>query len=552
MHAPSTRRIAILGLYLYPAVAAAAEWHVTPDGAAEGDGSEASPWDLATAMAHPAAVMPGDTIWLHGGTYPIVGGLTGVLVGTLDQPIVMRAVAGERVTLDTGDSAENRIFIEGAYAWYWGFEVTSSAEDRYADDGNAADRGYSIDAGSSGNPGIKLINLVVHDTQGAIGFWSGLTDESEVYGCLIYFNGYDFEDRGHGHAIYTQNVEGAKIVRDNVMFGQYSHGIHAYTEGGQINDFVMEGNISFENGVVSTISGRTRNLLVGGAPVAENPQLRENYGWFDRGDGDGTSCDIGYGSGTADAIAEGNVCAGGIAFRVDGTPMSIAGNTFVGSVEGLDAGMFPDNDVYPDGAPSGAQSFVRPNAYDPDRAHVVVFNWDLADTVDVDLSALLADGDGFELYDVQNYYGDPVLAGTYAGPAAVPMTPGATAEVVGTPATPYVHTSAEFGAFVLVRTEAGPGGSDDGTGGDTGTVDDTGGVASADASDGSAGDDEGVSASVTASAGDSGEATSDDPGADDSGDGCGCASTPRSGLAWLALLGGVAGRRRSRARSPRE
>ena len=549
MTARSIRLFSMMGLLLVPAGASAAEWHVTPEGTAAGDGSEAAPWDLATAWGHPEAVQPGDTIWLHGGTYPIVGALTGVLAGTPDAPIVARALPAERVTLDTGDSADNRIFIEGAHAWYWGFEVMSSAEDRWADDGSTADRGYSIDAGGGGNPGIKLINLVVHDTQGAIGFWSGLVDGSEVYGCLIYFNGFDFEDRGHGHAIYTQNVEGPKYVRDNIMFGQYSHGIHAYTEGGEIDDFVMEGNIAFENGVVSTVSGRTRNLLVGGGPVAQSPVLRANYGWFDRAVGDGTSCDIGYGSGTADAIAEDNVCAGGgTSFRVDGTPTSIAGNTFVGAVDGLDTTTWPDNDVHDGTTPRGAMAFVRPNAYEPDRAHVVVFNWELVDAVDVDLSPLLAVGDGFELRDAQNYYGDPVLVGTYEGPVAIPMAPGPAAAVIGTPATPYVHTSAEFGAFVLTRTEAGPGGTDDGTGGDTGGADESGGDDSASA-DGTAG----ASVTDTASGGDGpgtdeGAGSDSDAGADDDGGGCSCRAASPPPFAWLGLVALLLRQRRRSAR----
>ncbi len=542
MLAQSTRRIAILALCSWPCAATAAEWHAAPEGTPAGDGSTDAPWDLTTAFAHPPSVQPGDTIWLHGGTYPIVGSLTGVLTGTVDAPVIVRAMEHQRVTLDTGDSPDNRIFIEGAYAWYWGFEVTSSAEDRWADDGNAADRGYSIDAGGNGNPGIKLINLVVHDTQGAIGFWSGLTDGSEVYGCLIYFNGYDAEDRGHGHAIYTQNVEGAKYVRDNLMFGQYSHGIHAYTEGGEIDDFVMEGNISFENGVVSTISGRTRNLLVGGAPVALDPQLRQNYGWFDR-EGGGTSCDIGYGSGTANAIADDNVCVGGTAFRVAGTPTSIAGNTFVGAVDGVDAATWPDNDVYPDTTPTGALSFVRPNAYEPDRAHVVVFNWDLAETVDVDLSSWLADGDGFEVYDAQNYFGDPLITSTYEGPVAIPMTPGPAAQVVGTPATPYVHTSAEFGAFVLVRTEIA-GGTEDGGSGESSGIDESGGgddgPTSASDDDASASASAGTSTASSEGGGSEGGAS----GGDDAAGGCGCATSRRSSWWWIALGAWIRRRRR--------
>lgn len=532
----------VIGLACLPAVAHAAEWHVTPTGSPDGDGSEAAPWDLTTAWAHPEIVQPGDTIRLHGGTYPVVGGLTGSLVGTAEAPIIVRGAAAERVTLDTGDSPLNRIAIGGAYTWYWDFEVTSSAEDRWADDGNAADRGYSIDANEG--PGLKLIDLVVHDTQGAIGFWANVVDEPEVYGCIIYYNGFDADDRGHGHAIYTQNLAGPKYLRENIMFGQYSHGIHAYTEGGEIDDFVMEGNISFENGTISTISGRTRNVLVGGAPVAENPQLRANYAWFDRGAGEGTSCDLGYGSGTANAIAQGNVCVGGTSFRIDGTPMEIAGNTFVGPTEGLDAAAWPDNMLFPDAPPTGATAFVRPNAYDPDRANVVVFNWELADEVDVDLSPLLAAGDGFELRDVQDYWGTPVLTGTFDGTAvAVPMTSTTVSPVVGTPATPYVHTSPEFGAFVLVRTQVGPGGTDDG-GSESGGADSTGG--SVDDTGGATASSSGTT--VGTSVDDGGGSSEDTTAQDESTAGCACTTAPQSSLPWLIVAPLLRRRRKAHAR----
>ena len=59
----------------------------------------------------------------------------------------------------------------------------------------------------SSRPGIKLINLIVHDTQGQIGFWSGVTD-GEVYGALIYYNGFDFSERGRGHGICEESSEG--------------------------------------------------------------------------------------------------------------------------------------------------------------------------------------------------------------------------------------------------------------------------------------------------------------------------------------------------------
>ena len=62
-----------------------AEWHVKTTGSAGGNGSDANPWTLAVALAQPAAVQPGDTIWVHQGTY--TGTFSVALAGTASAPI---------------------------------------------------------------------------------------------------------------------------------------------------------------------------------------------------------------------------------------------------------------------------------------------------------------------------------------------------------------------------------------------------------------------------------------------------------------------------------
>jgi hypothetical protein len=47
----------------------AAEFYVSPNAASGGNGSFSNPWKLQTALDHPSAVQPGDTIWLRGGIY---------------------------------------------------------------------------------------------------------------------------------------------------------------------------------------------------------------------------------------------------------------------------------------------------------------------------------------------------------------------------------------------------------------------------------------------------------------------------------------------------
>ena len=50
--------------------------------------------------------------------------------------------------------------------------------------------------------GTKLINMIIHDTTQGILSSSG-ANGTEIYGNLIYYNGYSGTDRGHGHGIYV-------------------------------------------------------------------------------------------------------------------------------------------------------------------------------------------------------------------------------------------------------------------------------------------------------------------------------------------------------------
>src|SRR5687767_1567572 len=69
-----------------------AEFFVAEKGRADGDGSEDRPWDLATALAHPKSIQPGDTIWLRPGVYR--GGFKSTLKGAPRQPITVRGGDG--------------------------------------------------------------------------------------------------------------------------------------------------------------------------------------------------------------------------------------------------------------------------------------------------------------------------------------------------------------------------------------------------------------------------------------------------------------------------
>jgi hypothetical protein len=469
----------------------------------------ANPWDLQTALLQPSAVHAGDTIWLRGGRY--VGTFRSSLTGTSAAPIKVRQYPGERATLDGNatttlaaamdastttcplaanlygpntaiqiDSEQIYLYgttltpnrgwggttpaphnagavvitntvalaIDGAYTWYMGFEImnSSGARSNPTTGSLPPDRlGFAID---DNGPGTKIINMVIHDAGQGIGLWTPATD-AEAYGNLIYYNGWDASDRGHGHGIYTQNqAPSVKRIADNVLFGQFAIGIQAYTGGGNIDNIQLEGNVAFNNGILSQVSGYTYNLLIGGQQLANNPSILSNFTYSPQA-GDNN---LGYNAGCTNATVTGNYFAGYSALKLVNclSGLSMTSNTFYGLISGFTPSSFPAN-TYLSARPTVNQVFVRPNQYEPGRAHVIVYNWNLDGSVNVDASSVLAPEDLYEIRSVQDVFGAPVLSGTYSGgPITIPLSGLVASSPVGVslPAA----TRSEFNVFLLRRT----------------------------------------------------------------------------------------------------
>jgi hypothetical protein len=101
-----TNRLWLIALLvaLCATVAPAADFYAAPDGKPAGVGSAAAPWDIATAFAPPAAVRPGDTVWLRGGVYTIRDtlALAEKNSGAAGAPVTYRAAKDETVRLVAG------------------------------------------------------------------------------------------------------------------------------------------------------------------------------------------------------------------------------------------------------------------------------------------------------------------------------------------------------------------------------------------------------------------------------------------------------------------
>jgi hypothetical protein len=478
---------------LIAAPANGAEYHVSPDGTPDGMGTSDRPWDLATALAPAASIQPGDSIWLHAGTYS--GGFSSHLAGRPDTPIVVRGAPGERATIDTRprDDRDNGLFhLAGADTIYRDFEVTCSDERRVTEESGSwpADiRRGNVDIRGDR---ISLVNLVVHDQATGFGFWSE-GEGGEIYGCLIYHNGWQGPDRGHGHGIYLQNARGTKRITDNVVFHQFGYGIHAYgSERASLRGIEIEGNITFENGALSRDGHNASGIMVGGGCPATGIVIRDNVSV-------GGNIRLGYPWGTTneDAVVTGNYCDWGLVVR-DFRQATIAGNTFsahsnVVQLEGaerllLEGLQWDDNDLFvtdgrwgdcaiiennasrglsfsewqqatgfdagsrfTHGHPAEQRVVVRPNAYEPGRAHVAVLNPQLLPEVEVDLSGVLTSGQTFRVVSVKDFYGPSLVTGTYDGGAVrVPMSPVQGVMPVGMPDAELPVTEPGFAAYVVL------------------------------------------------------------------------------------------------------
>lgn len=385
-----------------PRVPGAREYFAGPQGLPGNPGTREAPWDLASALGGAHPVSPGDVIWVRGGTYQ--GKLEVKLAGKPGAPIHVRAYPGERATIMNSTLA---VTPPATSVWLWDLELASNhpREKREIQEPGSSPKtlpadftdGMNISAGT----GCKYINLVIHDTRQGISFWIDAVD-SEIHGCLIYDNGWLAPDRGHGHCIYTQNRDGVKTISNCIMSALYkgAYTVHAYgSERAYVDNYRIEENIAYQEGP----------FLVGGGRPSRHIQVLRNYLH-------GIRMRLGYGAQNEDCEVRDNVIANGT-LTIDRFQTVVD----EGNVQELPA----------------QKAILIPNKYDPDRAHLAVFNGAKAATVAVDVASFLKPGDRFRLLRPKEFFGKPVLEATCTG------------------ATVSIPMAGEFDAFVLVKARRG-------------------------------------------------------------------------------------------------
>lgn len=453
-----TLRLAVLGLFPVLAISSAADFYVDPQAKATGKGTVAEPWQLATALAHPPSLKPGDTIYLREGTYPAPDRLLlySKLNGAAGKPVTVRPYPGEHAAIDGG------LQISGSWVVFRDLEILNSRTVRRSTQTGSAPSDILQPAGITVlSPNVKIINNIVHDTSTGLASWKDASD-NEFYGNIVYYNGWDAPDRGHGHGAYMQNRAGTKYLIDNIVFNMFEIGLQIYgSSATELNNFHLEGNIVFNSGVMA--GHYSRNLFIGGGVVANNPVLKSNFTYYPTSwnhGGDNNIGAYGGGKGCTNLVLENNyLVSGGIALTLNQcTISSFRDNTLFGELRNFSAASHPQNSFLLRKRPAGAKVFVRPNRYETGRAHIAVYNWDQAASVEADLSGIgLAPGDTFEIRDAQNFFGPPVLTAAYTGAKiSIPMNSVAVATPVGNVPYSPVHTTAEFGAFVVLKKTGNP------------------------------------------------------------------------------------------------
>jgi hypothetical protein len=484
-------------------------WYVAPEGSSLGEGTLDSPWDLPTALAggpSRAEVKPGDTIWLRGGVY--AGTFVSTLTGMSEAPIIVRQYPGERAIIDrAGVSAAKQpaLKVRGSWVWFWGFEIMNSHPDRSRTSpySGAVEpwRGSGADVYA---PNVKFISMVFHDN--GHGIWDK-EDMTEVNGCLFFYNGNNKRE----HAMYIGNSNGTKYILDNIVFAQGGYGILSHSESTSTSQagLHIEGNASFNNGILTLDDQTTGNIQVGGVAgvPAERITIRSNLVYNSPANPNSKNSGIRLGyedTGNKNVTVVDNYIVSRIPLRVwwwqnvessGNTIFSRGNSTELIMPTGVSPSAYQwDSNTYINGKkfgptfvkddntqsftgwqettgldrnsrveqnstlyPSGLKIFIRANTYEAGRANIVVFNWDLQKSVAVDVSSVLTNGATYEVRDAQNYFGEPVASGTYDGtPINLPMKLTRIAQPVGNVERAPVHTEADFNVFVLQQVSAPP------------------------------------------------------------------------------------------------
>jgi len=371
------------------------------------------------------------------------------LAGTPEQPVIVRAVPGERVVIRGGWN------IGGAHTWYWGFEIGEPAE--RANNRELCNRFRFSTAGG------KLIHVRIHGTDVGLSV-GGSTYDQDIYGCVIHDFGVWPEEGDPGHE-YHYNGWGLGVlsrggilrVIDNVIYGGHGSGMYAFHDT-CIHSMVLEGNFVFSAGM--QMEGyAAMNVIIPWHEAVDQVMFTDNvlYHPYSKKPNFWSAAHMFSSGPSAGLTVRRNIFWGGYpAFATPGWSSVYAGENVFAADEAF--AWLSDSKLYPDGnefdgntfvrlPPQGKGTYeagfhkpagpftvrergltlegwraegrdrdsqvvkaadwsprvvVRPSLFEEGRVHVAVVGWGDAQQVAVDLSAHLAKGHKVSVFNVQD------------------------------------------------------------------------------------------------------------------------------------------------------
>lgn len=339
----------------------------------------------------------------------------------------------------------------------------------------------------------------------------------ELYGLISFNNGQDTSPRTHGVYLQHQSPGGKKChLVGAVIFNTLGHGAQIYSEiADGMQGYDVDKCIIFNAGVLGTATATWDNFLFGvSATAAIRDSIVKNLVLFHKGSsaekkqvllGTDTS-PVGEDLEFADCYIVGGDGGNGDlvdirTFRVDTNPSLKYDRNFVsrraaspvrlvrtgqaGSLANYTSwtnnlwsgrtaaqlawrqGVTDKNfatwktdtglgasDTQVDADPTVTKTFVFAlTKYNPGYGHVCFVNWGSDANVSIDVSSILSVNDTYEVYNVQDIFGAPVLSGTYLGGALSFPTTGKTPPTpVGTTPRSAPTTAPDFDAFFVRKT----------------------------------------------------------------------------------------------------
>lgn len=445
-------------------------------------GSIDNPLRMEDAQSYPL-ITAGDTVHIRGGTY--AGAYTFTIAGeSAINPITIQPYNNEHVIIDGG------LHVNGSYTHWYDIEKCFTGGVHTTDiEGSDHPQEEQSQLHLAGI-GTKLINWLVYDQVADGTNWAYTTQESELYGCIFFNNGWEGPDRGHGHAIYTQNeaTSGLKTIKHCILgphFGMASSNLAIYEGGGtkcqnyRVTESIMIGGRQLIGG------GTVNNVIVdkchsygdeftlgyfsGQSHVGATIQNSNITGFF-------SPLNMPQFTFTNNLLV--NMAATGvIVYLMEeagiGTVPTCSGNKYhyLGNssvpfqVETVDWFTFEEwktryttdaDSTYSTSIPATNSTHVFPNEYKTTRGIVVVWNWTSANSVSVDISSItgIEIGDSYTLRSALDYFGD-VATGIVAGDGTITIDMRAISHTVSIPEgyteALIATTFPIFGTFVVEK-----------------------------------------------------------------------------------------------------